>query len=197
VQKDREISPEFLDLAKRLLSNNTIDEILELSERYFVKSQQMKVKRRLHELLKKQTPNNSMNAKPLLNYAAIDLFHLDSRSRTVVETASASIDYLCGFLLQEHGIDRNNTPMGGVITKLESDNILEPELIESLQIFNRIVYVPAKHHFPDLPDKSHLFSVPDSICILFVVSSLTRTLSSMFTEKHESWHNSEFVGKKL
>lgn len=197
MQKDRDISPEFLDLAKRLLSNNAIDEILELSDRYFVKSQQMKVKRRLHELLEKQTPNTSINAKPLLDYAAIDLFHLDSRSRTVVETACASVDYLCGFLLQENGIDRNDVSMGGVLKKLESNNILEPEVIENLSTLNRIAYVPAKHKFPNLSDKSHLFSVPDSICILFIVSSLTRILSPKFTEKYEPWHNSEFVGKKL
>jgi len=197
MKKDREISPEILDLAKKLLTNNSINEIFDLSKRYFEKSQQRKVKRRLHELLEEQTPNNSMNAKPLLDYAAIDLFELSSRSRTVVETASASIDHLCGFLLQEHDVNRNNMAMGGVLAKLESKKILEPELIENLQIFNQIAYVPAKHDYPTLSDKSHRFSASDSICILFIVSSLTRTLSSKFTEKHESWHNSEFIGKKL
>lgn len=197
MKKDREISPEIFDLAKKLLTNNSIIEILDLSQRYFVKSQQMKVKRRLHELLEEQTPNNSLNAKPLLDYAAIDLFELSSRSRTVVITASASIDYLCGFLLQEHDVDRNNMAMGGVLAKLESKKILQPELIKNLQIFNQIANVPAKHNYPALSDKSHRFSAPDSICILFIVSSLTRTLSSKFTKRHEPWHNSEFIGKKL
>ena len=197
MKKDREISPVILDLAKKLLTNNSINEILNLSKRYFEKSQQIKVKRRLYELLEYQTPNNSMNAKPLLDYAARDLFQLSSHSRTVVATAAASVDNLCGFLLQEHDIDRNDMPMGKVLKKLESNKILEHELIENLYTFNRIAFVPAKHKFPNLSDKSHRFSAPDSICILFIVSSLTRTLSSKFTEKHESWHNSEFIGKKL
>lgn len=197
MKKDREISPEIFDLAKKLLTSNSINEILDLSQRYFVKSQQMKVKRRLHELLEEQTPNNSLNAKPLLDYAAIDLFELGSRSRTVVITASASIDYLCGFLLQEHDVDRNNMAMGGVLAKLRSKKILGPELIENLQIFNQIVNVPAKHNYQALSDKSHHFSAPDSICILFIVSDLTRTLSSKFTERHEPWNNSEFIRKKL
>lgn len=197
MKKDCTISPEILDLAKKLLTNNSVNEVLELSKQYFVKSQQRKVKKRLHELLEEQTPHNSMNAKPLLDYAASDLFLLSSRSRTVVETASASIDYLCGFLLQEHGIDRNNMPMGTVLTKLEINKILESNLINNLRIFNQIVYVPAKHDYHNLSDKSHRFSAPDSICILFIVCSLTRTLSSIFTTSHEPWNNEEFVGQKL
>jgi len=197
MKKDREISSDLLDLAKKLLTDNSVNEMLDLSKQYFVKLQQTKVKRRLYELLEEQTPNNSMNAKPLLDYAALDISHLSSRSRSVVQTASASIDDLCGFLLLEHGVNRKNMPMGRVLTNPELKKILEPELIENLQIYNEIVNVPAKHDFRNLSDKSHRFSVPDSVCIIFIVSHLTRILSSKFTKQHELWHNSEFVGKKL
>jgi len=197
MKKDREITPEIYDLATKLLTTDAINEILELSKQYFIKKYEIKVKKRLHVLLEYETPTNSLNAKPLLDYAAIDLFKLSSRSRTVVETAAASIDYLCGFLLQEYKILRNDLPMGGVLNKLQSNKILDSKLINNLLIFNKIVYVPAKHDFSELSDKSHRFSVPDSICILFIVSSLTRILSSKFKQRYEGWNNNDFVGKKL
>ncbi|QLH06383.1 hypothetical protein [Nitrosopumilus ureiphilus] len=127
-------------------------------------------------------PQGAINAKAI-DYAKYDLFHL-SKTRDIIERASASIEQLYYFLLTENGGKYpSHDPLGRILNELENRNVLDTEFVSILRRFNRHVFVPAKHDYKINPDKQHLFSVEDAIFILYIVTALSRKLWPYF-RKH-------------
>ena len=112
------------------------------------------------KLLSEETPQGSINAKPL-DYAMYDIAYLGSRTRDIVERASASIELVCYFLLAERkGNAYSNVPLGKILSVLDSAKVIPPKLYAILRKFNKHVFIPAKHDYEIYPDKQHLFYVP-------------------------------------
>lgn len=77
-----------------------------------------------------------------------------------------------------------NKPLGAVLSALQRANLPQSELIEILQHFNRLIYVPAKHKVTLAP-QSQLYSVPDAIVITALALELSdRTYRTLPAQLH-------------
>jgi len=174
------ISPQISEIALDVLTPTKFEEATNLGKQYFDRKNQWKVKRHLWKLLTEKIPQNEINAKPI-DYALHDLGHLGSRTRDISERAAASIEHLCYFLLVEHGGKYpSHDSFGKILIDLESKNVLTSQLITLLRKFNKRILNPAKHDYEIHPEKQHLFSVPEAILILYIVTNLTKTLEQYF-----------------
>lgn len=181
--KTNVISDDILEIAKNILSPKKLQEAEYLCEQYRDRKKQSLVKKTLWDLLSNKTPHSDINAKAI-DYARYDLGHLSSRTRNIVERASASIELLCYWLLVENGGEYpSNDPLGTILNKLEKRNVLDPEFLSVLRRFNRYALVPAKHDYEINPDKQHLFSVDEAVFIVYIVTAISRKLWPYF-KKH-------------
>lgn len=190
--KSNIISDEILGIAKIILPPKKFQEDESLCEQYRDRKKQSHVKRTLWNILSNKTPYSDINAKAI-DYAIYDLGHLSSRTRDIVERASASIELLCYSLLVENGGKYpSNDPFGTILIKLEKRNVLDSEFLSILKRFNKCALVPAKHDYEINPDKQHLFSVDEAIFVLYIVTALSRKLWPYFKEhtlfcSEENW----------
>lgn len=177
------ISNEIVEIAKKVLPSEKLQYVEYLCIQYKNKKKQRHVKKQLWALLSDQTPQGVINVKAI-DYAKYDLSHLSNKTRDIVERASASIEQLCYFLLVENGGKHpSHDPLGRILNELENRNVLDTEFVSILRRFNRHIFVPAKHDYKINPNKQHLFSVEETIFILYIVTSLSRKLWPYF-RKH-------------
>lgn len=190
---------EIHEIARSILSKEKLLEVEDLIQKSQDKNNECLVIRQLWTLLKYQTPDCEINAKQL-DYAMQDLEDLDDlqrlgnikrlerKTRSLCWELSQSIEAICATILEECDATRNSgsfiyprdSSLGKTLRNLSKKNVLDPNMLELLFLFNRLVYNNAKHVVkPDYSGKKHLFSIPVTILVAFIVVAFTRTLSKL------------------
>lgn len=186
------VSDDVLDLAKRVLSSEEIDHANEIT--LMIVGSEFLRKKGIATLMK------ILGTKPYrpLIYANNELQYLPHWTRDSVRYVCDYIDQLCKHwaYIYTQRITSLNGSMGSslkTIRKKESGN--NDVLIDILEKFNNVFYVPAKHDF-SLPEgrKNHRITVKEVVYTVFISVELAKRIK-MITNCSEQMecHNGEMA----
>lgn len=167
------ISTSILGLAKSVLAKKELNQAVEYGRIFHKKGKAAYVKEMLYELLDAM-PSSDLINKPV-NYCYLNIWCLEQQTRGLVQNASAVIELLAKQIMREQEPSaRWEIPLGRVIQHLRTYNTLPQNLLSDLEKYNKIAYAPSKHDFSGLDE--HLFSVEESILLIYVALELSRRL---------------------
>lgn len=211
------------EIARSILSKEKLHEAEDLIQKSQDKNNEWLIIKQLWDILKHQTPDCDINAKQL-DYAMQDLEDLDDlqrlgnisrlerKTRSLCWELSQSIEAICATILEECDTERNSqsflyaqdSSLGKTLNKLSKKNVLDPNTLELLFLFNRLVYNKAKHVIkPNYSGKKHLFSIPVTILVVYSVVAFTRILSKLIKLDYHwrctdwNWSDIAILQKKL
>jgi hypothetical protein len=104
---------------------------------------------------------------------------LPEETRDVVRYAGDYIDQLIKCLASEKGVFgflSEYSSLGNNIKRART--ILDPKILDALEKYNKLIYVPAKHDF-NVGDRPHLFSNKEAVFILFITQKLAKEIINL------------------
>lgn len=116
--------------------------------------------------------------------------HFEEHSRIFIDNVCGHIEGCLHWLVKATvGSERGGLPFGPLVKLLEEAQIVETELADQLMIFNRVVYIPAKHHtvqdFLGLSLDERSFSVQDASFALVLARKLSVQLFDLLRSHGE------------
>ena len=166
-----DINPNIQKLAEELFDSTEWDEIQQIAKSICrSKKQRLLSIRRLKYIV----PTRPKRPLYYLNY---ELKFLPRSSRFVVENMGSYLDLLVKELRFEIEGKYYKKSLGTNLVSLmkRADNNLGP-LLEKLQLFNRVAYVPAKHEYGPPNDPRHYFSCSDAVIVILSAVKLGEEL---------------------
>jgi hypothetical protein len=173
----RNINPEIEVLAKKVLIKREIAEAEHIIDLAF--SHELEDNKTSGRLLASMIPTRP---KRPLYYVNFEVSHGPRMvTRYVVHYLCAYLNTLLDDLAKDYGGFRKFIPFGGTLQKIKGK--ITPELYDTLDKYNKIYFVPAKHSFDPYDAEDHLFSLKDAIYCCFITMKLRDEIDSLLKKR--------------
>jgi|SRR3989344_581777 len=180
------VAPEIGTLSRRILSKK------ELGGADSTSLMLINPSKRLWAIEKLKKMMGYVPKRPIY-YLTDNLEYLPDCTREIAKYASDYVDQLIKHFLPKSK-NRKESENASLGTNLKRDAIkknVPKKLLDNLTLFNRIIYVPAKHEFPlHYEGKFHLFSPKEAVLVCFIVKKLSSKIVKL--SRHALSYN---VGK--
>jgi hypothetical protein len=169
-----EINPEILALAEELLSSNEIQCAEELSINLARKSTRLSAQAALKKML-------GYRPKRPIYYAYLEIDRLPHLTRYLIENMGHFVDSMVKCVVTEKlaTTKYNNKPLGQNLPKLQ--NKIPGELYSTIEKFNLLIYVPAKHDF-NVINRSHRFTSKEVVFTIYITLKLKEKITEISNE---------------
>ena len=72
-----------------------------------------------------------------------------------------------------------NAPLGSNLVVLKKRQDIDPQLLDTIEVFNQVAYVPSKHIYGPPNDPRHYFNKQDAIIIILAAVKLGEELEKI------------------
>lgn len=170
------IRQEISDLAEFVLNEEETIEIDKLSEMMISKKLRKMAIERLKEVV-------GYTPKRPVYYVWLYMNDFSNNTRVIVFFLGSYIDQLMKHVSHEKGANILRSLFSSLKNNIKWTRcLLGHELTDMLNMYERIIYTPAKHDFESKPRQSHLFSSKEAIAISFITMNLASRLTDLSEE---------------